>query len=103
LGSPYLYGGRSAFGLDCSGLVQLALSWRGIRCPRDSKDQTKVGKKISGSSYKRGDLIFFKGHVGIMVDAKNILNATARTMDTRLEPLAHVSKAYDGIIAARRI
>jgi cell wall-associated NlpC family hydrolase len=103
LGCPYLYGGRSVLGLDCSALVQLTLSSAGIPCQRDSDQQVSVGRKISSNILKRGDLVFFKGHVGLMVDSKNILNATARTMDTRIEDLAKLTSIYKGIIAARRL
>jgi cell wall-associated NlpC family hydrolase len=105
LGCPYLYGGRSPLGLDCSALVQLSLNARGIACPRDADQQAVAGKKASASSLRRGDLVFFTGfnHVGIMLDEKNILNATARTMDVRIEKISDLVKIYKGIAAVRRI
>ncbi|MGB0719250.1 MAG: NlpC/P60 family protein [Bdellovibrionales bacterium] len=104
LETPYLWGGRSAAGLDCSALVQLALLNAGIPCPRDSKDQEKaVGQAIERDQIQRGDLVFFKGHVGMMVDDHTLINATARHMKVLIEPLAAVEKAYDGITTIRRV
>ncbi|HBR67943.1 MAG TPA: peptidoglycan endopeptidase [Rhodospirillaceae bacterium] len=103
LGCPYLYGGRSAQGLDCSALVQLSLIRSGVPCPRDSDQQTAIGKPVEKDETARGDLVFFKGHVGIMLDDKSILNATARTMDVRIENLDSLEKIYAGITAIRRI
>lgn len=103
LGMPYLYGGRSAMGLDCSALVQLSLQRSGFECPRDSDQQVSIGKSISDIEMGRGDLVFFRGHVGIMIDGHRILNATARTMDTRIEELSPVTDHYGGILAIRRI
>ena len=102
LGAPYLYGGRSILGVDCSGLVQLALMRTGHPCPRDSGPQSQnIGQPAE--TPQRGDFIFFKGHVGIMVDETNILNATARTMDVRIEPLSNLINFYGGITALRRL
>ena len=104
LGTPYLWGGRTSIGLDCSALVQLSLLNAGIPCPRDSKDQAKsVGEEISQDDLQTGDLVFFKGHVGIMVDDIHIINATARHMNVVIEDLNTVSKAYDGILSIRRV
>ena len=73
MGVPYLWGGRSRLGLDCSGLVQVALQAAGIECPRDSDmQQAELGDAVDVSAdldgLLRGDLIFWKGHVGIMLD-----------------------------------
>ncbi len=103
LGCPYLYGGRSAQGLDCSALVQLALLRSGIPCPRDSHVQIDLGKTVEHDNLQRGNLVFFKGHVGIMIDDESILNATSRTMDVRIEKLKELEKIYDGITGIRRI
>lgn len=103
LGAPYLWGGRSARGLDCSGLVQLALMSAGLPCPRDTKDQIHLGVPLDDrASLQRGDLVFFERHVGIMIDESRILNATARTMDVRIESLIEMQKHYKGGILGRR-
>lgn len=104
LGSPYLYGGRTALGLDCSALVQLSLLARGIACPRDSHQQEEaIGEEISERELQSGDIVFFKGHVGIMTSATDILNATARTMDTRIEKLESLKEFYGDITSVKRI
>ena len=70
LGVPYLWGGRSALGLDCSGLVQIALTLSGFDCPRDSYMQEEaVGEGIAlDGPYRRGDVVVFPDHCGLMVD-----------------------------------
>lgn len=108
LGLPYVWGGKGFLGLDCSALVQLSLLAAGIKCPRDSTPQrTSLPGALNISSktaYKRGDIVFFDAHVGIMVDEAQILNATARTMDVRTEPLHEMAVHYKGgILAAKRI
>lgn len=91
LNAPYCWGGRSVHGLDCSALVQLSLEACGIACPRDSDMQEKaLGKKLLVNdldSLKRGDLVFWAGHVGIMADERTLLHANAHHMQTVTEPL----------------
>lgn len=101
LETPYYWGGRSGFGIDCSGLVQVALGRAGIKCPRDTEQQIELGEEAErpGTS----DLVFFKGHVGILVDPENILHANAFHMKTVIEPLSVVEERSKGITAIRRL
>ncbi len=79
LGVPYRWGGRDSIGMDCSALVQLALMAGGMTAPRNSGDQFRtLGATLpEGAALKRGDLIFWRGHVGIMQDAERLLHANA--------------------------
>jgi cell wall-associated NlpC family hydrolase len=90
LGVPYLWGGRSAAGLDCSSLVQLALAATGITAPRDSDMQAALlGAPLpEGAPPRRGDLVFWKGHVGLVADGGLIIHANAHHMAVVREPLA---------------
>ena len=105
LGTAYLYGGRSGFGIDCTGLVQQCLRAAGHPCPpRDSGDQEgSFGKEVKIEDIQRNDVVYFKGHVGIMIDSENILNATARHMTTLIEPLKTLEKDYGGITHIARV
>ena len=92
LNAPYLWGGKSWMGIDCSGLVQLSLLMRGYKAPRDSDlQEQQVGKPIDyNAGLQRGDLIFWKGHVGIMRDESSLLHANGTHMLVSSEPLSLV-------------
>ena len=87
IGTPYFWGGRESLGLDCSALVQLALSQCGMACPRDSDMQEQVlGYAVDTA--QRGDLVFWKGHVGLMSEDDCLLHANAYTMSVVEEDFA---------------
>lgn len=91
-GAPYVWGGRSAFGLDCSALVQLSRQAGGFDCPRDSDMQTALGETLAADRpLRRGDVIFWKGHVGIMLDSERMIHATIFGMRVRIEALAEAA------------
>ncbi|MEL6599517.1 MAG: NlpC/P60 family protein [Pseudomonadota bacterium] len=87
-GLPYLWGGRSSLGLDCSALVQLACQGAGRDCPRDSDMQAGIGSEVDPDGpLARGDLVCWKGHIGIMRDSTTLLHANAFHMAVASEPL----------------
>lgn len=91
VGAPYLWGGRESLGLDCSGLVQAGLHAAGMYCPRDADMQEGcigVALDPANRDLARGDLVFWPGHVGIMIDGTQMLHANAHHMASVVEPLA---------------
>jgi len=108
LGVPYLWGGKSSLGLDCSGLVQLALTASGVACPRDSDMQERaLGAAVPLSALQRGDLVFWKDHVAIVRDPATFIHANAFHMAVAFEPvqeaIARIAATGSAVTSVRRV
>jgi cell wall-associated NlpC family hydrolase len=108
LNAPYLWGGKTSLGIDCSGLVQIALQACGHACPRDTDMQEcALGRAASIGDLRRGDLLFWKGHVAIARDGETLLHANAHHMMVAVEPvdeaIARIEAAGSDVTSVRRI
>lgn len=104
LGMPYVWGGKTGAGLDCSGLIQTALQAVGKAAPRDTDMMEKaLGEPVARNAVRRGDLVFWKGHMGVMIDEIRLLHANAFHMMVAIEPLAEAVARIHPTTSVRRL
>jgi cell wall-associated NlpC family hydrolase len=106
LGAPYVWGARDGAGLDCSGLIQQSLHAAGLACPRDADQQATLGVEVAPDPLRAGDLVAWRGHIGMMLDARRLIHANAHHMAVAIEPLvtaiARIEAAGSGTPTAYR-
>lgn len=104
LGLPYIWGGTGGIGVDCSGLVQSALAAIGVDAPRDADQQEDaLGNSVSFSDRKTGDLLFWPGHVGIVIEEDQLLHANAHHMMVAVEPVVEAVSRIGAVRTTKRI
>ncbi|AUH33222.1 C40 family peptidase [Paracoccus tegillarcae] len=105
LGTPYLWGGNSDWGIDCSGLVQVAFAACGIACPGDTDLQRDAGRAVDGAP-QPGDLLFWPGHVSMVIDEENMVHANGHAMAVTIENIeaakARIEAAGEGPLQGAR-
>lgn len=104
LNLPYIWGGTGHVGVDCSGLVQSALAATGVDAPRDADQQeAQLGRAVDFDERKSGDLLFWPGHVGIIIDGDQLLHANAHHMCVAVEPIMEAVNRIGAVRTTKRL